>query len=147
MSQYSRPNADVFNNTWTPFTGEELWEDLDEEIASDEEYVSSRSTDVVDTFIVNMNGLGGRPETGDLTLTTRERCIHGVLPRARKGRVVWREQAGAGSIPGVEGAVAGLVDVVQTFAQVERIVIVATPLDDRVGQVAGLKLRALWARG
>ena len=53
-------------------------------------------------------------------------------------RLSWPERGQASiSIPAVEGAVARLVHVVESLAEIEDILVSTATLDDRVGQVAG----------
>jgi hypothetical protein len=80
----------------------------------------------------------------------RERCIRGVGMRLRRSGVGWgggRAEAEGGSVPGGEGAVGGLLDVVETLAEIDDVGVATTTLDDRVRQVAGQPVQIDGAEG
>jgi hypothetical protein len=76
MPQYARPSSDLLNSVWTPLSGENLWQDIDEEtvVNADADYVWSRSgSSNVDTFVVKVDGISNWPEEGVLKLKVRLR--------------------------------------------------------------------------
>jgi hypothetical protein len=77
---------------------------------------------------------------GFYTNQQRERCIRDVLTCAREwsdGRSrVHQARWVVRSVPAVQRTVAGFQHVVETFTQVEYVVVPTPALDDRMGQVA-----------
>ena len=79
-----------------------------------------------------------------------ERCIPGVLPFCAAMGCGEVGATGAGarrSIPTVKGAVAGLLHVVQTLAEIDHVLVSTAAFDDRMGQVAGQPVKINGAEG
>lgn len=70
VAQHGRPKSDHIKGTWTASVGTDLWAMLNEEAASDAEYIISASTPSSDTAVLVLTGLN-RPQAGTCSVFVR----------------------------------------------------------------------------
>jgi len=72
--QYGRPISDVASGSWTPSTGSDLYAMIDEEAASDSDYIRSAASPTDDTANVGLTALGA-PVAGTVRMKVRARIV------------------------------------------------------------------------
>lgn len=70
MTQFARPNSDVSEGNWSPSSGSDLWEMIDEASVDDADYVSvTHADDTPETFQVGLSSVTD-PVASDLHVVT-----------------------------------------------------------------------------